>query len=68
MQLLLLIISSEKTEDLEHVQTYIGRWESKILALSRDFDKQLSEKMNAATSIAMVVPDERRLHVAQIER
>ena len=48
MQLVLQIISREETKDLEHVQSHIDRWESKILALGRGFDEKLSERMKAA--------------------
>ena len=64
MQLMLQIISPEKTKDLRHVQTHIDRWESKILALSRDFDEQLSERMKAAILIS-TLPSELRDAILQ---
>ena len=48
MQLVLQIISLEKTKDLKHVWSHIDWWESKILALGRGFDEKLSERMKAA--------------------
>ena len=47
MQLMLQIISPEKTKDLKHVQSHIDEWESKILALGRDFDEKLSSTLSA---------------------
>ena len=52
MQLMLQIFSPEKTKDLKHVQSHIDRWESKILALGRDFDEKLSERMKAPILIS----------------
>ena len=64
MQLMLQIISPEKTKDLKHVQSHTDRWESKILALGRDFDEKLSERMKAAILIS-TLPAELRDAILQ---
>ena len=64
MQLMLQIITPEKTEDLKHVQSHIDLWESKIVALGRDFDEKLSERMKAAILIS-TLPAELRDAILQ---
>ena len=64
MQLMLQISRPEKTKDLEHVQTHIDRWESKILALGRDSDEQLFERMKAAVLVS-TLPSELRDAILQ---
>ena len=64
MQAMLQNISPEKTKDFKQVHTHVDRWESKILALSRDFDEQLSERMKAAILI-LAIPSELRDAILQ---
>ena len=45
-------INPGKAKGLEQVAIHIDRWEAKVLALSRDFNELLSEKMRAAILIS----------------
>ena len=57
MQLMMAAINPGKAKGLEEVLIHIDRWEAKVLALSRDFNELLSEKMRAAILISMLPPD-----------
>ena len=57
MQLMMAAINPGKAKGLEEVAIHIDRWEAKVLALSRDFNELLSEKMRAAILISMLPPD-----------
>ena len=50
------------------VATHIGGWEAKVLALSRDFNELLSEKMRAAILISMLPPDLQHTLVQQADK
>ena len=52
MQLMMAAINPGKAKGLEEVAIHIDRWEAKVLALSRDFNELLSEKMRAAILIS----------------
>ena len=58
MQLMMAAINPGKAKGLEEVAIHIDRWEAKVLAkvlaLSRDFNELLSEKMRAAILISML--------------
>ena len=48
MQLMMAAINPGKAKGLEEVAIHIDRWEAKVLALSRDFNELLSEKMRGS--------------------
>ena len=54
MQLMMAAINPGKPKGLEEVAIHIDRWEAKVLALSRDSNELLSEKMRAAILISML--------------
>lgn len=64
MQLMLQIISPERTKELKNVQAHIDRWEAKVLALERDFRETLSERMKSAILIS-TLPNEIRDAILQ---
>lgn len=64
MHLMLQILSPEKAKNLSHVQSHIKKWEAKVLASSRDFREELSERMKSAILIS-TLPDEIRNTVLQ---
>lgn len=64
MQLMLQVISPEKTKDLKNVQAHIDRWEAKVLMLTRDFKETVSDRMKAAILIS-TLPNELRDAILQ---
>ena len=64
MQLMLQIISPEKTKELKNVQAHIDRWEAKVLLLERDFKESISDRMKAAILIS-TLPNEIRDAILQ---
>ena len=57
-----------KAKGLEEVAIHIDRWEAKVLALSRDFNDLLSEKMRAAILISMMPPDLQHALIQQADK
>ena len=68
MQLMMAAINPGKAKGLEEVAIRIDRWEAKVLALSRDFNELLSEKMRAAILISMLPPDLQHALIQQAEK
>ena len=68
MQLMMAAINPGKAKGLEEVATHIDRWEAKVLALSRDFNELLSEKMRAAILISMLPPDLQQALIQQADK
>jgi len=68
MQLMMAAINPGKAKRLEEVATHIDRWEAKVLALSRDFNEKLSEKMRAAILISMLPPDLQHALIQQADK
>ena len=68
MQLMMAAINPGKAKGLEEVAIHIDRWEAKVLALSRDFNKLLSEKMRAAILISMLPPDLQHALIQQADK
>ena len=59
MQLMLQIVSPEKTKDIKNTQARTDRWEANVLTLERDFRETLPERMKAAILIS-TLPNEIR--------
>ena len=68
MQLMMAAISPGKAKGLEEVAIHIDRCEAKVLALSRDFNELLSEKMRAAILISMLPPDLQHALIQQADK
>ena len=54
MQFMMAATNPGKAKGLEEVAIHIDRWEAKVLALSRDFNQLLSEKMRALSSLSLL--------------
>ena len=57
MQLLLSTINLGKAKKLEDITGFIDKWETKVLALSRDFKETISDKMKATILISILPKD-----------
>ena len=68
MQLMMAAINPGKAKGLEEVAIHIDRREAKVLALSRDFNELLSEKMRAAILISMLPPDLQHALIQQADK
>ena len=68
MQLVMAAINPRKAKGLEEVAIHIDRWEAKVLALSRDFNEELSEKMRAPILISMLPPDLQHALIQQADK
>ena len=68
MQLMMAAINPGKAKGLEEVATHVDRWESKVLALLRDFNEELSEEMRAAILISMLPPDLQHALIQQADK
>ena len=68
MQLMMAAINPGKAKGLEEVAIHIDRWEAKVLALSRDFNELLKEKMRAAILISMLPPDLQHALIQQADK
>ena len=54
MQLLLATLSPGRVKKMEEISGAINKWETKVLALQRDFKENLSEKMKPAILVSML--------------
>ena len=68
MQLMMAAINPGKAKGLEEVAIHIDRWEAKVLALSRDFNELLSEKMRAAILTSMLPADLQHALIQQADK
>jgi hypothetical protein len=57
-----------KAKRTEDISGFIDKWETKVLALSRDFKETLSEKMRAAILISMLPPELQNTLVQQADK
>ena len=62
------LMMAAKAKELEEVATHIERWEAKVLALSRDFNELLSEKMRAIILISMLPVDVQHAQIQQADK
>ena len=58
----------KQSRGLEEVAIHIDRWEAKVLALSRNINELLSEKMKAAILISMLRPDLQHALIQQADK
>ena len=68
MQLMMATINPGKAKRTEDISGFIDKWETKVLALSRDFKETLSEKMRAAILISMLPPELQNTLVQQADK
>ena len=68
MQLMMATINPGKAKKLEEVATHIDKWEAKVLALSRDFNEKLSDKMRSAILISMLPSDLQHALIQQADK
>ena len=61
-------INPGKAKRLEEVAAHIDRWEAKVLALSRDFNERLSDKMRSAILISMLPSDLQHALIQQADK
>ena len=53
MQLLLATLSPGKVKKMDEPSSAIDKWETKLIALQRDFNEKLSDKMRSAILVSM---------------
>ena len=68
MQLMMAAVSPGRAKKLEEIAGHIDRWEAKVLALSRDFEEKLSDKMRAAILVSMLPPGLQQTLVQQADK
>ena len=68
MQLLMAVISPGKARTLEEVSNHIDKWETKVLALTRDFKEDISDKMKAAILLSMLPSDLQHALIQQADK
>ena len=64
MQLLLATFNQGKAKKLDETIGFIDKWETKVLALSRDFNEKLSDQMKAAIVISIFPQDQQDVQQA----
>jgi len=57
MQLMLQIVSPGKAKSVKELPNIIDKWESRVLALQRDFKETISSRMKAAILISILPSD-----------
>jgi len=68
MQLMLQAVNPGKCRSLKEVPSQLDRWESKVLALERDFKERMSSKMKSAILISMLPSDLQNALIQQAEK
>jgi len=68
MQLMLQAVNPGKCRSLKEVPSQLDRWESKVLALERDFKEKMSSKMKSAILISMLPSDLQNALIQQAEK
>ena len=68
MQLMMAAVNPGKAKKLGEVSGHIDKWETKILALSRDFGEKISDKMKAAILVSMLPTDLQHTLVQQADK
>eukprot|EP00974_Lingulodinium_polyedra_P044531 4272323-Lingulodinium_polyedra.AAC.1 len=67
MQLMVRVMVPGKLKKNEDVGTAIARWESKLVALERDYRERVSERMKVGILISMVPDDLQEMLLQQAE-
>ena len=67
LQLMMSVVSPQKITKGNQVLEMIERWETKILALERDFNERLSERMKAGVLLNMMPEDLQNSFIQQAD-
>lgn len=68
MQLMLQVVTPEKAKHVKDVPNLVERWETRVLALQRDFREKVSSRMKAAILLSMLPNDIRDALIQQADK
>ena len=68
LQLMMSVVSPKKVTKGNKVLEMIDRWETKVLALERDFNEKLSDKMKAGVQLNMMPGDLQNSFIQQADK
>ena len=68
MQLIMAVVNPGKAKKTEEIAAHIDKWETKVLALQRDFKEDLSEKMRSAILVSMLPPNLQEVIIQQADK